>query len=176
MKFFADNLKFLRKKAGMSQEQLGEKLALNRGNIASYEKGTAEPRLENVLKIVKLFNIELSDLLEKDLSNSAAIQEELEKMGLPNEQAPIAAEEATAHLKAELIDNRMRLERFISQSDDMQKILEGFRQFHKFKMSKSGDISRDVKNIADDYENLLEVMDALLLSHKELIKFLDDSK
>ena len=43
-------------------------------------------------------------------------------------------------------------------------------------MSKSSDISRDVKNIADDYENLLEVMDALLLSHKELIKFLDESK
>jgi transcriptional regulator with XRE-family HTH domain len=101
MKFFADNLKFLRKKAGLSQEQLGERIALNRGNIASYEKGTAEPRLENVLKIVKLFNIELSDLLEKDLSNSAAIQEELEKMGLPNEAAPIPAEEATAHLKAE---------------------------------------------------------------------------
>ncbi len=176
MKFFADNLKFLRKKAGLSQEQLGEKIALNRGNIASYEKGTAEPKLENVLKIVQLFNIDLSDLLEKDLANTAAIQEELEKIGIPNDRAPIAPEEATAHLKAELIDNRMRLERFIGQSDDMQKILEGFRQFHKFKMSKSGEISRDVKNIADDYENLLEVMDALLLSHKELIKFLDESK
>lgn len=176
MKFFADNLKFLRKRAGLSQEQLGEKINLNRGNIASYEKGTAEPRLENVLKIVKLFNIELSDLLEKDLSNSAAIQEELEKMGLQSTTAPLAPEEATAHLKAELIDNRMRLERFIGQSDDMQKILEGFRQFHKFKMEKAGDISRDVKNIADDYENLLEVMEALLVSHKELIKYLDGSK
>lgn len=176
MKFFADNLRFLRKKTGLSQEQLADKLMLNRGNIASYEKGTAEPRLENVLKIVKLFNIDLSDLLEKDLSNTAAIQEELEKVGLQTDEVPIAPEEVTAHLKAELIDNRMRLQRFISQSDDMQKILEGFRQFHKFKMAKAGDISRDVQAISDDYENLLEVMEALLRSHQELIKFLDDAK
>ena len=176
MKFFADNLRFLRRKEGFSQEELAGKLALNRGNIASYEKGTAEPKLENVLKIVKLFNIELSDLLEKDLANAAAIHAELERVGYDVSEKAIAPEEATAHLKAELIDNRGRLERFIHQSDDMQKILDGFRQFHKFKMTKSGEISRDVKNIADDYEKLLEVMDALLQSHQELIKILDDQK
>ena len=174
MKYFADNLRFLRRKEGMSQEVLAEKIGLNRGNIASYEKGTAEPRLENVLKIVKLFNIELSELLEKDLANSAAIHAELEKVGYEVSDKSLPPEEATAHLKAELIDNRERLERFIHQSDDMQKILEGFRQFHKFKMTKGGEISRDVKNIADDYEKLLEVMDALLQSHQELIKILDD--
>lgn len=174
MKFFADNLRFLRRRDKLSQEQLAEKLHLNRGNIASYEKGTAEPRLENVLKIVKLFDIELSDLVEKDLANSAAIHEELEKAVFDTSEKAIAPEQATAHLKAELIDNRERLERFIHHSDDMQKILEGFRRFHKFKMTRSGEISRDVKNIADDYEKLLEVMEALLQSHQELIKILDD--
>lgn len=173
MKFFADNLKFLRKRDGLSQEQLAERLGLNRGNIASYEKGTAEPKLENVLKIVKLFNIELADLLEKDLTNSAAIIEELEKGGYETPAPHVAPEEATAHLKAELNDHRIRLERFISQSDDMQKILEGFKQFHKFKMEKAGEITRDVKNISDDYEKLLDVMETLLSTHKELIRMLE---
>lgn len=174
MKFFAENLKFLRRQAGLSQEELATKLGLNRGNIASYEKGTAEPSLENVLKIVKFFNIELTDLVEKDLANSAAIHAELEKAGYDEPEKTILQKQATAHLRAELADNRERLERFVHQSDEMQKILDGFRQFHKFKMKRAGEISRDVQNIADDYEKLLEVMDALLQSHQELLQILDE--
>ncbi|BDD01782.1 helix-turn-helix domain-containing protein [Persicobacter psychrovividus] len=175
MKYFADNLKFLRRQNNFSQEQLAKHLGLNRGNIASYEKMTAEPKIENLLKICKFFNVEVSEFLEKDLQNIAIIQEEMEKVNSESNPTNLGEGEATEHFIEELEDNKKRLERFIGQSDDMQKILEGFRQFHKFKMSNNPIITEDVKKMSDEYEKLLELMDALLSSNKELIHWLKDS-
>ncbi|GJM63589.1 helix-turn-helix transcriptional regulator [Persicobacter diffluens] len=172
MKIFADNLKFLRRQAKLSQEQLAKQIGLNRGNIASYEKSTAEPKIENLVRICKFFNVEIIDILEKDFTNIAAIQEELENIEGPKSEVALGEGEAREHMITELIDNKKRMERFISQSDDMHKILEGFRQFHRFKMANHKLISDDVKKMADEYENLMEVMEALLASNRELIQWL----
>ena len=112
-----------------------------------YEKGTAEPKIENLLKIAKFFNIEILDLLEKDLLNNAVIQEELEKVSNSKSELALGAGEARDHLIEELLDSKEKIERFIRQSDDMQKILEGFREFHRFKMESNPGFSDDVKKI-----------------------------
>lgn len=71
MNYVASNLKFLRKQTGLSQDQFAVRLDLNRGNIASYEKGSAEPSIEKIVKFAAFFNIDVTSFIQKDLSGAA---------------------------------------------------------------------------------------------------------
>lgn len=62
------NLKFLRKKNGLTQAQLAEKLNIKRSLIGAYEEGRAEPRLSTLVNISRLFEISLDQLVTNDLS------------------------------------------------------------------------------------------------------------
>lgn len=64
------NLKYLRKLRGWTQEEFAVKLGIKRSLIGAYEEERADPRLE-VLEIVgDIFKLSLDELLLKDLSNS----------------------------------------------------------------------------------------------------------
>ena len=63
---FAENLKMLRKQAGMSQEQLAEKLGVSRQAITKWETGVGIPDIENIMAISTLFNISIDDLLSNE--------------------------------------------------------------------------------------------------------------
>jgi transcriptional regulator with XRE-family HTH domain len=66
-----NNLKFLRKKNGMTQAQLAEKLQIKRSLVGAYEEGRAEPKLSTLVNIAHLFEITLDHLVTADLSKSA---------------------------------------------------------------------------------------------------------
>lgn len=66
------NIRFLRKQMNLSQEELGLRIGLNRGNIASYENGTAEPKVCNLLRLSRLFGVSICDLAQRDLSGDEA--------------------------------------------------------------------------------------------------------
>lgn len=53
----------LRKLAGMTQEQLAEKLNVSRQTISKWEAGASVPDLESVLTISRMFQVPLDDLL-----------------------------------------------------------------------------------------------------------------
>ncbi|MEO6229382.1 MAG: LexA family transcriptional regulator [Ferruginibacter sp.] len=64
------NLKYLRKLRGWTQEEFAIKLGIKRSLIGAYEEERADPRLE-VLEIVgDIFKLSLDDLLLRDLSNT----------------------------------------------------------------------------------------------------------
>lgn len=65
--YFNSNLKFLRVTSGYKQEDLGKLLSKNYSTIGKWENGTRSPVMEDVLKICEIFNVELNDLLLKDL-------------------------------------------------------------------------------------------------------------
>jgi transcriptional regulator with XRE-family HTH domain len=62
------NLKFLRVQQGMTQKQLAEKLGLKQAAIGAYEEERATPPLSSLLDIMKIFNVNLDDLVKQDLS------------------------------------------------------------------------------------------------------------
>ncbi|WP_276372969.1 LexA family transcriptional regulator [Chryseolinea sp. H1M3-3] len=62
------NLKFLRVQQGMTQKQLAEKLGLKQAAIGAYEEERATPPLASLLDIMKIFNVNLDDLVKQDLS------------------------------------------------------------------------------------------------------------
>ena len=63
---FAKNLKMLRKQAGMSQEQLAEKLGVSRQAVTKWETGAGIPDIENIMAISTLFDISIDDLLSNE--------------------------------------------------------------------------------------------------------------
>lgn len=64
------NLKYLRKLRGWTQEEFAVKLGIKRSLIGAYEEERADPRIE-VLEIVgDIFKLSLDDLLLKDISNT----------------------------------------------------------------------------------------------------------
>lgn len=63
---FAEKLKTLRKQAGMSQEQLAEKLRVSRQAVTKWETDGGIPDIENIMAISTLFDISIDDLFSKE--------------------------------------------------------------------------------------------------------------
>ncbi|MFZ9695297.1 MAG: XRE family transcriptional regulator [Chitinophagaceae bacterium] len=64
------NLKYLRKLRGWTQEEFATKLNIKRSLLGAYEEERAEPRFEVLEMVCDLFKLTMDDLLRKDLSDS----------------------------------------------------------------------------------------------------------
>lgn len=60
---FSEKLKTIRKKAGMSQEKLAEKIGVSRQAITKWETDSGIPDIDNMMALSELFNISLDELL-----------------------------------------------------------------------------------------------------------------
>ncbi|WP_114750749.1 LexA family transcriptional regulator [Pleomorphovibrio marinus] len=65
---FSNNLKWLRRNAGLTQEALSEKLGVRRPMISAYEDGRSKPKMEAVATIAKTFEVSIDDLVQRDLA------------------------------------------------------------------------------------------------------------
>ena len=72
----AENLKFLRKKAGYTQEQFAQELGIKRSLVGAYEEGRAEPRLQNLSKISKVLNVTVDGIIVGDQTTLKSILSE----------------------------------------------------------------------------------------------------
>jgi len=64
------NIKYLRRLKGWTQEEFAVKLGIKRSLLGAYEEERAEPRYDVLEKVSDLFKVSLDDLLRKDLSES----------------------------------------------------------------------------------------------------------
>ena len=62
----ANKLYKLRKKNGLSQEALAEKLGISRQSISKWERAESSPDTDNLISLAKLYNISLDELLLND--------------------------------------------------------------------------------------------------------------
>lgn len=70
MAIAGQNLKYLRKLRGWTQEEFANKLGIKRSLIGAYEEERAEPRLEVLEVISDMFKVSLDELLRRDLSDT----------------------------------------------------------------------------------------------------------
>ena len=61
-----DKILQLRKKNGLSQEQLGEKVDVTRQTISNWELGETAPNPEQLKKMSKAFNVSIDEILDND--------------------------------------------------------------------------------------------------------------
>ncbi|NQW26438.1 MAG: helix-turn-helix domain-containing protein [Flammeovirgaceae bacterium] len=64
----AENLKYLRKRSGFTQEQFAQELGIKRSLVGAYEEGRAEPRLQNLVKISEVLNVSVDGLIGEDMT------------------------------------------------------------------------------------------------------------
>ena len=62
-----ENLKLLRKRKGISQEEIANDLGLTRSSYSGYENGVAEPNIETLIKISEYYDISLDKFIKRDL-------------------------------------------------------------------------------------------------------------
>ena len=60
---FGEKLQALRRRTGMSQDMLAEKLEVSRQAVSKWERDEAMPETDKLVRIAKLFDISLDELL-----------------------------------------------------------------------------------------------------------------
>ena len=67
-RFFNKNLKFIRQQKGISQQEMADKLKLDRSTISRWENNDMDATVENAIQVADMFNISIADLVGKDLT------------------------------------------------------------------------------------------------------------
>ena len=66
---FADKLVRLRKKSGMSQEELAERMNVSRQSVSKWESAQSVPDLEKILRLGELFGVTTDYLLKDEIED-----------------------------------------------------------------------------------------------------------
>lgn len=154
MNFVSTNIKFLRKQHRLSQCELADRIGLKRGNIASYEKSIAEPKITNLTKLAHFFQVSVSDFVISDLSNGTPIKE------ISSNNEPILIQDEFEKIKA--------------QASEFESMIKGMHCYHSFTMKKINEHTEDVQTLSNEVERLLNVAKSLMESHKYLIHKIDN--
>lgn len=147
----AENLRSLRKRMKLSQEELADRIGLNRGNIASYENGTAEPKICNLVKLSHLFKISVFDLTHNNLRDDAAYVQASQR----HQSGPDAYLPALLH--------------FQKEAADFEQAIKGLQCLFRLKAKNLEGLPPDVFIIKEQFEQLFGVTEQLLQSHLELL-------
>lgn len=106
MKTFSEKLPELRRKAGLSQEQLADRLGVTRQSVSKWESGTAIPELSKLVALSDLFSVSV-DYLVKD---------RLEEPDQPGSEVPPSTskleeqvEEISSYFRGYAYDSKTRL-------------------------------------------------------------------
>lgn len=65
----AQNIKYLRRKRKLSQQELAGQLNVARTTLGDYERGHTEPNIELLISMSQLFDVKIDDMLKTDLSH-----------------------------------------------------------------------------------------------------------
>lgn len=100
----AEKIALLRRRTGLSQEELADKMQVSRQSVSKWESGTSIPDLEKILRLSALFGVS-TDFLLKD---------ELDEQALPDAPGPDTDPDAPRTLTAEEADDCLRLHEQLS--------------------------------------------------------------
>ncbi len=96
---FAEKLTFLRRRAGMSQEQLADQLGITRQSVSKWESGASVPELAKLIAIADFFDVSL-DYLVRDRGDAAGVPDEDRESRTRKESSRL--EEKLSRLEREL--------------------------------------------------------------------------
>lgn len=151
--YLSENIRLLRKQKSWSQEELAIKIGLNRGNIASYEKGTAEPKICNLLKISKLFGVSIIDLTKRDL----------------REQSQKTGKTAFVVNNSLMREAFTKLDELTTHAEELKVVINSISNCHCHKVKNIGEMPRDVQMLVGNFEHLHDVTQQLLQQHLDLL-------
>ena len=78
----SENLHRLRKERGLSQEDVAQKLFVSRQSVSKWENGNAEPGVENLKALARLYGVTLDELMGNEPAEGFSFIEEKPKSTL----------------------------------------------------------------------------------------------
>ena len=69
---FGENLQFLRKRAGLTQEYLAEQMEVSRQSVSKWESNSAYPEMDAILRLCDRFGVDMDTLLRGDVQTALA--------------------------------------------------------------------------------------------------------
>lgn len=162
----SQNIRFLRRQSGLSQEELADILGVKRSSVAAYERKNVEPRLRVVLEVARYFDINVQDLLEIRLDGNATYRT-FDRTDL------VDAEISPSKLQQ---THSLEFERFAEQTIKIRKVLEGFRAFYSFKREQMKEASSENQSLRFDIDNFIQLTDHLLHYNESVLKVIGRSK
>lgn len=151
--YLNQNIRALRKKLNLSQEELALRVGLNRGNIASYENGTAEPKICNLLKLSQIFGVSVIDLANRDLSAEIAGW---------NAEPAIAVAAEPLHDPNQLLQLRDR-------ANEFSHVINSLYTCFQFKLKSMTECAPEIQALQVHFEQMKEVSQSLINDHLELL-------
>lgn len=124
--YFSKNLKFLREQKRLSQNKLGELANVNQTTIARWENEEMAPSIDNVIELSKIFNIDLADLLERDLQ----LNEDRKQL--------------TEKEEMEMLKNTLKKKGFLDENEELSE--ENFNTLIEFAKANKQFIMKDHDN------------------------------
>ena len=67
MASIANNLKFLRKQKGLTQQEFADEMEIKRASVGAYEEGRAEPKYELLDKIARFYELTMDELVNETI-------------------------------------------------------------------------------------------------------------
>ena len=89
----------LRKKEGMSQADVSEKLDVSRQAVSRWEAGDSRPSTENLQALCKLYNVKLDDLLDESNEEVPIEKPECQKVECDIERTNITNSNAASGMR-----------------------------------------------------------------------------
>ena len=71
---FGDKLIALRKKKGLSQEELAEKLSVSRQSVSKWESNNTYPETDKIVQICNIFECTMDDLINDNITDIESIE------------------------------------------------------------------------------------------------------
>jgi transcriptional regulator with XRE-family HTH domain len=130
--FAGQNLKYLRKLKGLTQEEFANKLQIKRSLLGAYEEERAEPRIDVLEVVSDQFKISLDDLLRRDLSEvkgNYLAKRRMQKLGSDSNQIHFVPMKAAAGYLAGYAD-----EEFIDELNTFTLPMLGSGQYRAFEI------------------------------------------
>ena len=121
--YFSKNLKFLREQKKLSQNKLGELANVNQTTIARWENEEMAPSIDNVIELSKIFNIDLADLLGRDLQ----LNEDRKQL--------------TEKEEMEMLKNTLKKKGFLDENEELSE--ENFNTLIEFAKANKQFIMKD---------------------------------
>jgi len=93
-KYLSQNIKYLREERQVTQEKLARIIGKKKSVIGAYEKGQAEPTVDNLIRISNYFGISIDNLIQMDLTSPSSkykLTSSLETLKEPRPEYKIVA-------------------------------------------------------------------------------------
>ena len=125
---FSNNLRYLRKKNGWSQELLAERLGYKSfTTIQKWDSGVSEPSVSIVKTIASIFNVSMDELVNHDLESNQEAKSSSDKTYYLNPEAAEMAQELYERPEMRVLfdASRKATKEDIEQVADILKKLSG---------------------------------------------------